>query len=244
MISVSLAGRQAMAEKTSVWRLREVSLHIPPGKIIGLVGPNGAGKTTLMRLMAGLDALSEGDIFVDGTPVEAASLSIGYLNEQAGLYQRLTVLENLYYQATLYHLPVETVCRSVEEIASNLSIQHLLGRNAGKLSRGETMKVLLARTLIHDPKYLLLDEPTNGLDLSAVINLRQFLKHLAHQKQRGILISSHAMHEVEKLADYLVVINQGRLLMQGTTQDICKQTQTDNLEAAFAKLVYQITDIE
>ena len=244
MIKVTQAGRQVMSEKIPVWLIREISTQIPKGKIIGLVGPNGAGKTTLMRLIAGLDELSEGDISVDGRPVRSASLSIGYLNEQAGLYHRLTVRENLLYQASLYHLPAHKVNRKIEELATALNISDLLGKNAGKLSRGEGMKVLIARTLLHDPEYLLLDEPTNGLDLSAVINLRKFLKNLASDKQHGILISSHAMHEVQKLADYLVVIHQGRLLMQGTTQDICLLTQSDNLEAAFAKLVYQITDIE
>ena len=242
MIKLNSVGRHIMHQKSPVWLTRNVSLQIPPGRIIGLVGPNGAGKTTLMRLIAGLDRCTEGDITIDGQSVESASMSIGYLNEQAGLYHRLTVYENLHYQALLYHLPAETVTKRIEDLASVLNIKALLNKQASKLSRGETMSVLLARTLIHNPKYLLLDEPTNGLDLSAVIHLRRFLKDLAN-KQHGILISSHAMHEVEKLADYLVIIHQGEVLTQGTTVDICKQTQTHNLEAAFAKLVYQITDI-
>jgi sodium transport system ATP-binding protein len=243
MINVNRASRQIISQKSPVWLNHEVSLQIPVGKIIGLVGPNGAGKTTLMRLIAGLDSFSEGEISIDGMSVKSSFLSIGYLNEQAGLYNRLTVFENLHYQATLYHLPAVMVNNRIEEIASVLNIKALLNIQACKLSRGETMSVLLARTLMHNPKYLLLDEPTNGLDLSAVINLRRLLKDLS-QKQHGILISSHAMYEVEKLADYLVIINQGKVLMKGTTADICNQTQTNNLEAAFARLVYQITDLE
>lgn len=242
MIDVNQVSHQVFHQKAPVWLTRKVSLQIQPGKIIGLVGPNGAGKTTLMRLIAGMNALTEGEISIDGKSSYSSSLSIGYLNEQAGLYHRLTVYENLHYQASLYHLPAETVTKRIEDLASVLNIKALLNKQASKLSRGETMSVLLARTLIHNPKYLLLDEPTNGLDLSAVIHLRRFLKDLAN-KQHGILISSHAMHEVEKLADYLVIIHQGEVLTQGTTEDICKQTQTHNLEAAFAKLVYQITDI-
>lgn len=243
MIHVSQASRQAFNHKAPVWLTREVSLQIPPGQIIGLVGPNGAGKTTLMRLIAGLDALTTGEITIDGKSVQSSSLSLGYLNEQAGLYHRLSVLENLHYQATLYHLPAEIISKRIEEIASVLNIKPLLNKQAGKLSRGETMSTLLARTLIHHPKYLLLDEPTNGLDLSAVIHLRKFLKELA-RKQHGILISSHAMYELEKLADYLVIINHGKVLAEGTTADICMLTQTSNLEAAFAKLVYQMTEID
>lgn len=243
MIQVTQASRQVFNRKAPVWLTREVSLQIPPGQIIGLVGPNGAGKTTLMRLIAGLDALTTGEITIDGKSVQSSSLSLGYLNEQAGLYHRLSVLENLYYQATLYHLPTEIISKRIDGIASVLNIKALLSKQAGKLSRGETMSVLLGRTLIHHPKYLLLDEPTNGLDLSAVIHLRRFLKELA-RKQHGILISSHAMYELEKLADYLVIINQGKVLAQGTTADISMLTQTNNLEAAFAKLVYQMTDIE
>ena len=243
MIDINQVSHQVLHQKPPVWLTRKVSLQIPPGKIIGLVGPNGAGKTTLMRLIAGLNALTEGEISIDGNSLYSSSLSIGYLNEQAGLYHRLTAYENLHYQASLYHLPAETVNKRIEDIASVLNIKALMNKQACKLSRGETMSVLLARTLIHNPKYLLLDEPTNGLDLSAVIHLRRFLKDLA-KKQHGILISSHAMYEVEKLADYLVIIHHGEVLTQGTTEDICKQTQTRNLEAAFAKLVYQITDIE
>jgi ABC-type multidrug transport system ATPase subunit len=243
MINIHQVSRQVTNQKIPIWLNRHVSIQIPPGKIIGLVGPNGAGKTTLMRLIAGLDALTEGEISIDGTVVQSASSSVGYLNEQAGLYRRLTVLENLLYQATLYHLPAKMANDRIEEIASVLDIKGLLQKQADKLSRGETMSALLARTLIHNPKYLLLDEPTNGLDLSAVIHLRRFLKSLC-DKKHGILISSHAMYEVEKLADYLVIINQGKVLLQGTTPDICIQTQTNNLEAAFAKLVYQIADIE
>lgn len=243
MINVLQASRRIMHQKTTVWLNHEVSLQIPLGKIIGLVGPNGAGKTTLMRLIAGLDALTEGEIVIDDRVMQSPSPSIGYLNEQAGLYLRLTVLENLQYQATLYHLSTEMANNKIEEIVSVLNIKGLLYKQANKLSRGETMSVLLARTLMHSPKYLLLDEPTNGLDLSAVIRLRRLLKDLS-KKNHGILISSHAMYEVEKLADYLVIINQGKVLLQGTMPDICLQTQTNNLEAAFAKLVYQITDLE
>lgn len=243
MINVHHVSREVFDKKNTIWLTKRVSLQIPPGKIIGLVGPNGAGKTSLMRLIAGLDAITEGDISIDGQSTQSASLSIGYLNEQAGLYHRLTVLENLNYQASLYHLPAEMVSSRIEDIASVLNIKSLLHKPAGILSRGETMSVLLARTLIHQPKYLLLDEPTNGLDLSAVIHLRRFLKGLA-SKHHGILVSSHAMYEVEKLADYLVIISQGEVLIQGTTEDICMQTKTYNLEAAFAKLVYQIDDVE
>lgn len=243
MIVLNHVSRQVMHKKSHVWLTKNVSLQIPPGRIIGLVGPNGAGKTTLMRLIADLDRCTEGDITIDGQSVKSASMSIGYLNEQAGLYHRLSVFENLNYQASLYHLSDQAALDRIEAIASVLNIKSLLHRQASKLSRGETMSVLLARTLVHSPKYLLLDEPTNGLDLSAVIHLRRLLKQLA-KEQHGILISSHAMHELEKLADALVIIRQGEVLMHGTTADICLQTNTDNLEAAFAKLVYQIDDVE
>lgn len=243
MIILNNISRQIMHKKSPVWLTKNVSLKIPPGKIVGLVGPNGAGKTSLMRLIAGLDGCTQGHITVDGQSIESASMSIGYLNEQAGLYHRLSVLENLNYQASLYHLSDHAAFDRIEAIATALNIKSLLHKPASKLSRGETMSVLLARTLIHAPKYLLLDEPTNGLDLSAVIHLRRLLKRLATD-QHGILISSHAMHELEKLVDELVIIRQGEVLMHDTTTEICLQTNTDSLEAAFAKLVYQIDDVE
>lgn len=243
MIEVNHVSRQVMHKKSPVWLTKNVSLKIPPGKIIGLVGPNGAGKTTLMRLIAGLDRCSEGGVTIDGQSIESASLSIGYLNEQAGLYQRLSVLENLNYQASLYHLSGHAARDRIETITTALNIKSLLHRQSSKLSRGETMNVLLARTLVHSPKYLLLDEPTNGLDLSAVIHLRRLLKQLA-KEQHGILVSSHAMHELEKLADALVIIRQGELLVHGTTAEICLRAKADSLEAAFAKFVYQIDDVE
>jgi sodium transport system ATP-binding protein len=243
MIVLNQVSRQVIHKNSPVWLTKNVSLQIPPGKIVGLVGPNGAGKTTLMRLIAGLDGFTEGQITLDGQLIESATLSIGYLNEQAGLYHRLSVLENLKYQASLYHLSDQAALDRIETITSALNIKALLHRQASKLSRGETMSVLLARTLIHAPKYLLLDEPTNGLDLTTVIHLRRLLKRLASD-QHGILISSHAMHELEKLVDELVIIRHGEVLIHGTIAEIYMQTKTNNLEAAFAKLVYQIEDVE
>lgn len=243
MIVLNKVSRQVIYKKSPLWLTKNVSIQIPPGKIVGLVGPNGAGKTTLMRLIAGLERCTGGEITLDGQLIKSATMSMGYLNEQAGLYHRLSVLENLEYQASLYHLSDQAALDRIETVISALNIKALLHRQASKLSRGETMSVLLARTLIHAPKYLLLDEPTNGLDLTAVIHLRRLLKCLALD-QHGILISSHAMHELEKLADELVIIRHGEVLMHGTIAEIYIQTKTNNLEAAYAKLVYQIEDVE
>jgi ABC-2 type transport system ATP-binding protein len=193
--------------------VEDVSFEVARSEVVALVGPNGAGKTTTMRMLAGLIAPTSGSVAIDGAPLTDASGSllrrrIGFLTETPGLWHRLTVRENLRVYAGLYALdnPEGAIDRMLDtfELAASAS------RRAGELSKGMRQKVALARTLLHDPSVLLLDEPTSGLDPGIARHLWRLLQD---RRAAGcaILVSTHNLHDAERLADRVAVL-QGRLL--------------------------------
>jgi ABC-2 type transport system ATP-binding protein len=213
VIAVSHLGRR-FGNRTAV---DDLTFELRGAEIIALVGPNGAGKTTTMRMMAGLIAPSSGTVAVDGvmlTPATSGALRarIGFLTESPGLWDRLTVRENLRTYARLYQLaaPDRAIDRALEafELADRASMP------AAQLSKGTRQKVALARALLHDPDILLLDEPTSGLDPEIARTVRQLLDE---RRARGaaILVSTHNLDEAERLADRIAVLHT-RLLALDT----------------------------
>lgn len=195
--------------------LDHLDLNVAPGETFGLLGPNGAGKTTTLRLMAGLSQPSEGSVRVGGVDPwkepERARQSMGVLLDGTGLFDRLTVGENLALFAGLYGLPASSVAAALEKTG----IADLTRRRVGQLSKGQRQRVALARAIIHNPSLLFLDEPTSGLDPTAVASFHQLLGQL---KQRGvtILLASHDMSEVDLLCDRVAILDRGRLMACGT----------------------------
>ncbi|MFL6006206.1 MAG: ABC transporter ATP-binding protein, partial [Gaiellaceae bacterium] len=193
--------------------LKGISFEIREGEVFSLLGPNGAGKTTTMRMLAGLIAPSSGTVAIDGVQLTRATGSalrsrIGFLTESPGLWDRLTVRENLNIYAGLYGL-----ANAVRTIDSALELFELSARGntrTAELSKGTRQKVALARTLLHDPTVLLLDEPTSGLDPEVTRTVRQLLEE---RRAAGcaILVSTHNLDEAERLADRVAVL-QERLL--------------------------------
>jgi ABC-2 type transport system ATP-binding protein len=191
----------------------DVSFEVGRSEIVALLGPNGAGKTTTMRMLAGLIAPTSGTIVIDGvalTRATAASLRarIGFLTESPGLWDRLTVRENLATYAALYGLaqPDRAIDRAIDVF--QLSAQ--ASARAAELSKGMRQKVALARALLHEPAILLLDEPTSGLDPEITRGVRRLLEE---RRSAGcaILVSTHNLDEAERLADRVAVLH-GRLL--------------------------------
>jgi ABC-2 type transport system ATP-binding protein len=191
----------------------EVSFEVSRSEIVALLGPNGAGKTTTMRMLAGLIAPTSGAIVIDGvalTRATAAALRarIGFLTESPGLWDRLTVRENLGTYAALYGLaqPDRAIDRAIDlfQLAGQASAR------AAELSKGMRQKVALARALLHEPTVLLLDEPTSGLDPEITRGVRRLLEE---RRSAGcaILVSTHNLDEAERLADRVAVLH-GRLL--------------------------------
>jgi sodium transport system ATP-binding protein len=219
--------------------LDNVSLRINDGEIVGLLGLNGAGKSTLMRLLVGLLVPSEGRITVDGIDVaqqpDIVRHKLGVLPDTAGLYKRLTARENIAYFARLQGMDEPAIATACENLIELLGMESIAERYADGFSLGERMKTALARAIVHGPDHILLDEPTNGLD---VITTRAVRRLLHAQKAAGkcVLFSSHLMYEVENLCDRVVVIARGRIVADGTVNDVVAATGCASLEEAFVQL--------
>lgn len=191
--------------------LDHLEIQVEPGEIFGLLGPNGAGKTTTLRLMAGLTEATEGSVLVGGRnpweQPEAVRTLMGVLLDGTGLYERLTVRENLALFAGLYGLPPT----AVDVAMSATAVTDQAGKQAKTLSKGQRQRVALARALLHRPKLLFLDEPTSGLDPTAVASFHDLLQEL---RQGGvtIVLSSHDMAEADLLCDRVAILDRGRMV--------------------------------
>ena len=224
----------------SVAAVREVSLRAEDGRITGLLGPNGAGKSTTLRILYTVLAPDGGDASVDGVSVQQNPLEvrrrIGVLPHTAGIYPRLTARENILYYGALHGLPRDRCAARAEELLDLLEMRDFAHRPAKGYSQGQRVKTALARALVHRPRNLLLDEPTNGLDVMAVRSLRRLLERL-RAEGHCILFSSHVMQDVAALCDEVIVIAQGRVVAQGTPDEIRARTGKAQLEDAFVQVI-------
>ncbi len=212
------------------------------GAITALLGPNGAGKTTTLRIAAGLIEPDSGSVTVDGIDVvrapRAALARMGVLSDARGLYPRLTARENIVYYGRLQGMPADEAVARCEGLARLLEMQHLLDRRTEGFSQGERMKTALARALVHDPANIVLDEPTNGLDVLATRALRESLRRLRAEGGKCIVISTHIMQEVQRLADRVVLVSHGRTVAEGTVEELCALAGERDFEEAFVKLAF------
>ena len=210
------------------------------GAITGLLGPNGAGKTTTLRMLYTLMRPDAGSILVDGLDAVRNTLAVrehlGVLPDARGLYKRLTARENIAYFARLHGLSGAAVRARVDEMVALLDMQVIAARRTEGFSQGQRVKVALARALVHDPRNIILDEPGNGLDVMATRALRAFLRRL-RDEGRCVLFSSHIMQEVAALCDRIVVIAHGRVVAEGSPDDLRARTGAATLEDAFVSLI-------
>lgn len=222
-----------------VQALRNVSMSIGNGEIVGLLGLNGAGKTTLMRIIYGLVSADTGRVSVDGFDVrreaDKVRQRLGVLPDGAGLYKRLTARENIAYFGRLQGMDEAVLRESTDQLIDILRMETIAERYSDGFSLGERMKTALARAIVHRPQHILLDEPTNGLDVITTRAVRALLRQLK-QEGRSILFSSHLMYEVENLCDRVLIIAGGRLVAGGTIDDVLQASGCNNLEEAFVTL--------
>ncbi len=227
-------------EGTEFCAVDHVSFEVAAGEIYGLLGPNGAGKTTTLRMIAGLLKPSEGEVFVAGCPVtadpQAVKRRIGYLTANTGLYLRLTARELLEYFAALYGLDRPAAGRRIAELSDWLEMGGFLDRRCGALSTGQKQRVNIARALIADPPVLVLDEPTLGLD---VLSNRVILEMIREQAAAGkaVLLSTHALDEIERMCSRIGLIHNGRLIAEGSLPALRRQTGRERLSEIFLALV-------
>jgi sodium transport system ATP-binding protein len=217
-----------------------VSFSARDGEITGLLGPNGAGKTTTLRMLYTLMAPEGGHVHVDGLDItanaEAVRRRLGVLPDARGIYKRLSARENIAYFGRLHGLDERTVAARIDALSKALDMDEILDRRTEGFSQGQRTKTAIARALVHDPRNVILDEPTNGLDVMTTRAMRGFLQTL-RREGRCVIFSSHIMQEVAALCDRIVVIAHGRVVAQGTPDELRAQTGEDNLEDAFVKAI-------
>jgi sodium transport system ATP-binding protein len=224
----------------SVQAVGGVSFVARDGEITGLIGPNGAGKTTTLRILYTVLKPDGGRALVDGhdsvTERFAVQRRIGVLPDNRGLYPRLTAREHVRYYGRLHGLNGPVLERRIDTLLERLGMQDIADRRAKGFSKGQTLKVALARALVHEPHNVMLDEPTNGLDIASSRAVRQLIREMRDQG-RCILFSSHIMAEVEALCDRLVVIAEGRVVAEGTPAELRQMTGQRDLEEVFLRAV-------
>lgn len=212
--------------------LSDFSLTISPGEVFGLLGPNGSGKTTFLRTLCGYLAPSSGSIRVFGHDVVkdamAARTQIGYAPESAALYRHMRVGEFLRFVARLRGVKNNQVNDAVERVAEMVAIKDRLNTPIPALSRGYRQRVGIAQALVHTPRLVVLDEPTNGLDPRQIIETRELIRRLAGQ--HTVLLSSHILSEVHKVADRVAV------LLDGELKGVRTMAETPDLESWFLSL--------
>src|SRR5690606_7918688 len=217
-----------------------VGFHARDGEITGLLGPNGAGKTTTLRMLYTLMQPERGSIRVDGldpaSHSEAVRRRLGVLPDARGVYKRLTARENIAYFGRLHGMDEATLRRRTEALVEALGMADFANRQTEGFSQGQRTKTAIARALVHDPRNVILDEPTNGLDVMTTRALRAFLKQL-RAEGRCVIFSSHIMQEVAALCDRIVVIARGKVVAEGSADELRARTGEDNLEDAFVQLI-------
>jgi ABC-2 type transport system ATP-binding protein len=218
-----------------------ISFSVNQGEIMGFLGPNGAGKSTTMKIITGFLPATTGKTEVCGFDVASQSLevrkNIGYLPEHNPLYLDMYVKEYLHFTGSLYGMKGKILKDRTQEIIETVGLSAEQHKKAGALSKGYRQRVGLAAALIHNPPVLVLDEPTTGLDPNQIVEIRNLIKNIG--KEKTVIFSTHLMQEVEAICNKVIIINKGRMVADGSLQDLqkIKQEQQSVLVAEFAQAI-------
>lgn len=202
-----------------------ISLHIKSGEVVGLLGPNGAGKTTTFYMIVGLLAANSGRILLDGKELsrlpihQRARIGLSYLPQEASIFRKLTVAENILAVLELQDLNADERQEKLASLLAELHIMHLRDQSAMSLSGGERRRVEIARCLATDPSFILLDEPFAGIDPIAVMDIQKIIRQLA-ARNIGVLITDHNVRETLGICDHAYIVNDGRIFAAGLPSDI------------------------
>ena len=205
--------------------VNNVSIKVEQGKIVGLLGPNGAGKTTTFYMIVGLERPDSGHVLIDGRDVsqmamyERAENGLGYLPQEASIFRKLTVEENIMSILETTPLSVAERQEKVEDLISEFNVGHVRKRKGSELSGGERRRVEIARALAKDPSFILLDEPFAGIDPIAVADIQEMIAHLA-RRGIGVLITDHNVRETLNIVDTAYILNNGEILVAGDREKI------------------------
>jgi ABC-2 type transport system ATP-binding protein len=200
----------------------DVSFSVGDQQVLGFLGPNGAGKTTIMKILTGFHFPSNGTAYVDGISVEEQPLEIkkriGYLPENVPLYGDLTVDEYLSFSADARFIPMQEREAAINTSLEACGLTSYRSRKIETLSKGYRQRTGLAQAILHDPPILILDEPTTGLDPNQIIEIRSLIKELG--KRKTVILSTHILQEVEAICTQVLIINDGRIAVQGSPEEI------------------------
>jgi ABC-2 type transport system ATP-binding protein len=236
-------GKESMIEASGLCKyygpfaaIEHVSFTIPRGQVAAFLGPNGAGKSTTMKILTGFLSATEGTAKIGGFDVytqriEAAKM-VGYLPENGPLYLEMTPAGILRYLGEARGLDAATLSRRLDYVAEKCALKGVWGKAIGKLSRGFRQRVGMAQALLHDPPIMILDEPTSGLDPNQQHEVRELIRSLGQTKT--ILLSTHILQEVRAVASRVILINEGRIVLDGGLADM--EGQEHDMDAHFRKL--------
>jgi ABC-2 type transport system ATP-binding protein len=202
--------------------VQDVSFQVSRGEVVGFLGPNGAGKSTTMKMLTGFLRPTGGSAVVGGIDVGedplAAKRSIGYLPENAPLYDEMMVIDFLDFVADVRSIPATQRRERLRTICGRCGLTEVLGKNIGQLSKGYRQRVGLAQAMVHDPDLLIFDEPTSGLDPNQIVEIRELIKELGREKT--IILSTHILPEVQATCGRIIIINAGRLVADDHTETL------------------------
>lgn len=222
--------------------LKGIDLKIQAGEIIGYLGNNGTGKSTTVKILCGILPDFDGEVSILGHNVKEEALlikhKIGYIPENAIMYDHLTPTEYLEFVGTLYGLPQEEIREKIQRLLSLFEMHEYAHNRMTTFSKGMKQKIHIISGLLHNPDILFMDEPLNGLDANAVILIKEMITELAHDG-KTIFYCSHLMDVVEKIATRIVLINDGLVIADGKLQELQEKNETHSLEELFAKLTHR-----
>lgn len=215
--------------------VKDVSFEVKSGEVVGLLGPNGAGKTTCFYMIVGLVPADGGDVFIDESrlthlPIhQRARLGLSYLPQEASVFRKMSVTENIQAVLELQGFPAAEVEERLEGLLNELAIAHVRHVNAAALSGGERRRVEIARALATNPRFILLDEPFAGVDPIAVLEIQKIIRFLK-ERRIGVLITDHNVRETLGICDHAYIINEGSVLAAGRPEEIIKD---DNVRRVY-----------
>ena len=231
----------------STFAVNNISFEIKKNDTLGLLGPNGCGKTTSIGMMLGLITPTSGEIFIDEIKLNSQNriklLSLmNFASPYIELPKKLTVKQNLEIYARLYG--VSDKDERIEELVEDLNLNKFLNKNTGELSSGQKNRVSLAKSLINKPKLLFLDEPTASLDPDVGDFVREYLEKYKKNNELTMLLASHNMKEVERLCNNIIMMKQGKIVDQGTCDELIIKHGRKNLEDTFLKIARSKNELE
>ena len=209
--------------------VNKVSIKVETGEIVGLLGPNGAGKTTSFYMMVGLERPDAGEVFISDVNISKlpmyrrAELGISYLTQEASIFRKLTVAENIMAILETLNLDKSARIKKLNELLREFNIRHVEKRKGTELSGGERRRVEIARCLALEPKFILLDEPFAGVDPLAVADIQEIIKYL-RKRGMGILITDHNVRETLHIVDRAYILSEGKILVEGSAQEIASSS--------------------